>query len=103
VKIAFIVVLLALLVCLGLLAPAAAAAPANGSARAVSVLAPFAIETGHALGYVALSLFVLEILLGLSMRFTLFKKNWKTMRWVHLTVGTLILIVVIAHVLTVEG
>jgi len=25
------------------------------------------------------------------------------MRWVHLTVGTLILIVVIAHVLTVEG
>lgn len=102
-KRAFIAVLLALLLSLALVAPIAAATPANGAPGPLTVLAPFAIETGHALGFVALGLIVLEILLGLSMRLTQFKRNWLTVRWVHLAVGTLALVVVIIHVLTVGG
>jgi hypothetical protein len=104
VKKASVAVLLALLVpvLLGVLAlvPATRGAAHGGA----SLIAPLAIETGHLFGYLALSLVVLEVALGLALRIPAVQKKHRIgVRWVHLVVGSLILVLVIIHVLTITG
>jgi hypothetical protein len=102
--------ILLIMVALAMLAApvsAAAARKAPGTTR--GTLAPLAadgggIETGHLFGYLALSLVVLEISLGLSMRLKVVEKKYRLRtRWVHLVIGSLILVFVVIHVLTING
>jgi hypothetical protein len=102
--------ILLILVALAMLAAPVSASAARGAPRNPrGTLAPFAadgggVEVGHLFGYLALAFVVLEIVLGLSLRLTSVQKKHRIgVRWVHLVVGTLILVFVIIHVLTIGG